>query len=287
MAMADTAAPEDAPAHDTVQERYKKAFFKGLGTLLPTVLTAYIVFATYDFISQNVASPLNAALKSQLRATQAGREFSVRFFELDPVLLGAGHEQELAGAVDAAFPSWFGFALAILITFVVGFFFASFLGNRIWAALEAWFVKLPLIRAIYPSAKQITEFFIKEEKKDQHTFTSVVCVEYPRKGQWSIGFVTGEGLADITKVAGKKFVNVFIPHAPTPITGYIIFAAEDEVHPIDMTIDEGFKFYITGGVVIPPRQMQGRQRERWVADEAARAASGEGGAVVEAAPGRR
>jgi uncharacterized membrane protein len=55
------------------------------------------------------------------------------------------------------------------------------------------------------------------------------------------------------------------------VTGYIIFCAEDEVFPIDMTIDEGFRFYITGGVVIPPRQMQGKQRERYMADEAAKA----------------
>ncbi len=182
--------------------------------------------------------------------------------------MSPGHEAEFAAALEREFPSWFGFAAAIVLCFVVGFFFASFIGNRVWALLEGWFVRLPLIRAIYPSAKQITEFFIKEEKKDASTFTSVVCVEYPRKGQWSIGFVTGEGLSDITRIAGKKFVNVFIPHAPTPITGYIIFCAEDEVHPIDMTIDEGFRFYITGGVVIPPRQMQGKQREAYLASGA-------------------
>lgn len=264
-----TAKP--AAAGESIQERYKKAFLKGLATLLPTVLTAYILLATYDFIASHIATPINNAIKSQLRASEPGRELAVRFLHLDPTLLSTGHERELAEALEGAYPSWFGFAAAVMVCFIVGFFFASFIGNRVWGALEGWFVKLPLIRAIYPSAKQITEFFIKEEKKDSKTFTSVVCVEYPRKGQWSIGFVTGEGLADVTRIAGKKFVNVFIPHAPTPITGYIIFSAEDEVHPIDMTIDEGFRFYITGGVVIPPRQMQGKQREQYLADEAAKA----------------
>ena len=274
-----TAAPPKPP--ESIQDRYKKAFLKGLATLLPTVLTAYILLATYDFIGGHIALPLNAAIKSQLKATEPGREFAIRFLHLEPTLLSPGQEREFAEAVDREFPSWFGFAAAVMLCFIVGFFFASFLGNRLWALVEGWFVKLPLIRAIYPSAKQITEFFIKEEKKDKSTFTSVVCVEYPRLGQWSIGFVMGEGLTDVSKWAGKKYVNVFIPHAPTPVTGYIIFCAEEEVHAIDMTIDEGFRFYITGGVVIPPRQMQGRQREHYLQEEAERAVAltGEGRAA--------
>jgi uncharacterized membrane protein len=274
--MSAVGAPVTSTAGDSIRERYKRAFLKGVATLLPTVLTAYVLLATYDFISGHIARPLNSALKSQLAVTEAGREFAVRFLRLDPTLLSPGEEQKFTAELDRTFPSWFGFAAAIMLCFLVGFFFASFVGNRIWGALEGWFVRLPLIRAIYPSAKQITEFFIKEEKKDASTFTSVVCVEYPRKGQWSIGFVTGEGLSDVTCIAGKKYVNVFIPHAPTPITGYIIFSAEDEVHPIDMTIDEGFRFYITGGVVIPPRQMQGKQRERYLLEEAAKALPGDG-----------
>lgn len=238
----------------TIKQRYKAAFLKGVATLLPTILTIYILLWTWHFVDENIAAPINGAIKAQLRATAAGRETAVRLLDLDPELLRAGREHELAAAVDEAFPSWLGIVAAVVLCFIVGFFIASFVGRRAWAALEGWFVRLPVIRAIYPSAKQITEFFIKHEEASARQFSRVCFVPFPTLDQWSIGFVMSEGFRDVDEKLGKKFVNVFVPMAPTPVTGFVLLVPEENVHPIDMSVDEAFKFYITGGLVVPAKQ---------------------------------
>lgn len=244
--------PEATPA--TIRERYKSAFLKGAATLLPTILTVYILLATWNFIDHNIAAPLNAAIKGQLKATAAGRESAVRLLDLDPELLRPGREAEFAAAVDRAFPAWVGIVVAVVICFAVGFFIASFVGRRAWAALERWFVKLPVIRAIYPSAKQITEFFIKHEEGADRNFSRVCFVPFPTPDQWAIGFVMSEGFREVDEKLGKRFLNVFIPWAPTPVTGLVLLIPEDQVHAIDMSVDDAFKFYLTGGLVVPPKQ---------------------------------
>jgi uncharacterized membrane protein len=245
-------ALERSPA--SIRDRYKSAFLKGAATLLPAILTVYILLATWNFVSQNVAEPLNGAIKAQLKATSAGRETAIRVLDLNPELLRPGREAEFAEAVDRAFPSWLGIAVAVVGCFGVGFFIASFVGRRAWAALERWFVKLPVIRAIYPSAKQITEFFIKHEESASRSFSRVCFVPFPTPDQWAIGFVMSQGFREVDEKLGRRFLNVFIPWAPTPVTGLVLLIPEDQVHAIDMSVDDAFKFYLTGGLVVPPKQ---------------------------------
>jgi len=80
-----------------------------------------------------------------------------------------------------------------------------------------------------------------------------VAVEYPRKGIWSIGFVTGSGLRKITANVQKEFLTVLIPNSPTPVTGYVIIVPKEQTIALEMTIEEAFRFAISAGVVVPDR----------------------------------
>lgn len=236
---------------DSIRERYKSAFFKGLAAILPTVLTVYILLATYNFVDQNVAVPINNAIKAQLK-TEAGREIAVRSLKIDPELLHERQAKAFERAVEEKFPDWVGFAFAIFICFFVGFFIASFLGKRIWSAVERWFMRMPVVRAIYPSAKQITEFFIKDETKGQQ-FSRVGFVPFPTEGQWSLGFVMAEGFQTMDRHVGARLQSVFVPMAPTPVTGFVVLVPEEKIVAVDMSVDEAFRYYVTAGLVIPDR----------------------------------
>jgi uncharacterized membrane protein len=258
MPTAAAPAPPEPPAPaPTIKERYKTAFLKGVATLLPAILTVYILLWTWSFVDQNIAAPINGAIKTQLTATAAGSEIAIRVLDLDPELLRPGREAEFRAAVDHAFPAWVGIVAAVVSCFLVGFFIASFVGRRAWAALEGWFVRLPVIRAIYPSAKQITEFFIKHEEGASRNFSRVCYVPFPTPDQWAIGFVMSEGFREVDEALGRRFVTVFIPWAPTPVTGLVLLVPEEQVHAIDMSVDDAFKYYLTGGLVVPEKQAVG------------------------------
>lgn len=234
-----------------IRERYKSAFLKGLATILPTVLTVYILLFTYNFVDENIATPLNAAIRTQLK-TGPGREIAVRLLHVDPTLLEEGAQKEFSAAVDESYPTWVGFVGAIVICLVVGFFIASFLGRRVWAVIEGSFMKMPVVKAIYPSAKQITEFFIKDDTSKSQ-FSRVGFVPFPQEGCWSVGFVMADGYHELDRLHARRHLSVFVPMAPTPVTGFVVLVPEDRFHAVDMSVDEAFKYYVTAGMVVPER----------------------------------
>ena len=179
----------------------------------------------------------------------------MRLLDLDPGLLRPENTDAFERALDEHFPGWIGLVAAIVLCFGVGFFIASFVGRRLWALLEQWLLKLPVIRAIYPSAKQITSFFIQQEADKAQRFSRVCIVPFPGAGQWSIGFVMSDGIAAVDALAGGRHLTVFVPMSPTPVTGFVIQVPEAQVHPIDLSVDEAFKYYLTAGLAIPPRHV--------------------------------
>jgi uncharacterized membrane protein len=266
--------PEVTPA--SIRARYRNAFLAGLATLLPTILTVYVLLWTYSFMDANVATPINNAIKSQMQATATGRQVAVRLLDLDPELLRAGSAAELQRALDEAFPGWIGIVAAIVLCFGVGFFIASFVGRRLWGLAEAWLLKVPVIRAIYPSAKQITGFFIQQDDEKSERFSRVCFVPFPAAGQWSVGFVMSDGLAAVDDAIGKRHLSVFVPMSPTPVTGFIVLVPEEQIHPIDLSVDEAFKYYVTAGLAVPARHVVGAPAVQGAAGGAPPAASPEG-----------
>jgi uncharacterized membrane protein len=104
---------------------------------------------------------------------------------------------------------------------------------------------LPLIQNIYPALKQII-LFISAQK--EFGFKKVVLVEYPSAGIWSIGFLTNEGFEKINKATNREMVSVFVPTAPGPLTGNVIFVAKEEIKFPDMSIEAALNIIISGGV---------------------------------------
>jgi len=153
---------------------------------------------------------------------------------------------------EIVFTKWklqlLGFVIGILLVYFVGFFLASFIGRNSWRAVEGLLHRVPVIKAIYPHVKQVTDFLLSERNVE---FSGVVAVQYPRKGIWSLALSTGRPLKKVKEKTGQDLVTVFVPSSPTPFTGYVIQVPREDVIELDMTIDEGLRFTISGGVIKP------------------------------------
>lgn len=148
-----------------------------------------------------------------------------------------------------------GLIVAIILIYMVGVLVSGFIGRRMHKRGEELIAQVPLIRRIYPSVKQVTDFFFGQEGADAMKFNRVVAVEYPRKGIWSVGLVTGDTMRDIESSAGEPCLTVFIPSSPTPFTGYVITVPKKEAVDLPVSIEEALKFAVSLGVLVPPRQM--------------------------------
>lgn len=143
-------------------------------------------------------------------------------------------------------------AVLLLALYFTGKFLAGGLGRMIWNASERHVMqRLPIIRNVYGSVKQVTDFLLNEQEIQ---FTRVVAVEYPRKGMWSLGFVTSESMLDIKDKAGEPVVTILIPTSPMPATGFTINAKKSETIELNITLDQAFQFIVSCGVVVPPQQ---------------------------------
>ena len=128
---------------------------------------------------------------------------------------------------------------------------ASVVGKALWKVIERFIMNTPFLGKVYPYMKQVTDFVLKQAKQDKLKFSKVVAAEYPRKGIWSLGLVTGSGLSKVTDTAKRDLLTVFIPTSPTPFTGFIIMIPRKQTIEMDLSIEEVFRFTISGGVITP------------------------------------
>ena len=134
----------------------------------------------------------------------------------------------------------------IFITFIGGLSL-SFIGKKIFQIINDLLKKIPILRTIYSAIGQMTETFTQNKGKKK----SVVLVEYPRKGNWAVGFATKENTGEITKKTNKKLINVFVPTTPNPTSGFLLMFPKDEVKYLDMTFEEASKFIVSAGTSNP------------------------------------
>lgn len=147
-------------------------------------------------------------------------------------------------------------ALFIGLLYIFGKLFAMGMGRMLWNYIEGLVNRLPIIRNVYSSVKQVTDFAFNESEIQ---FTRVVAVEYPRRGIWSMGFVTGEGMATVCEAAGEPVINVLMPTSPMPATGFTIAIPKSQAIDLNITVDQAIQFCVSCGVVVPPHQ-QARNR---------------------------
>lgn len=175
------------------------------------------------------------------------------------------HAEELRNRAlwDLAFRKYklnlLGFLIAIILVYFMGYFLASFIGRTSWRAAEGLLYRIPLIRAIYPHVKQVTDFLLSERQVE---FSGVVAVQYPRKGIWSLGLSTGAPIGRVQEESADELVTVFIPSSPTPVTGYVVQVPRADTIKLSISVDEALRFTISGGVIKPGALIPGAPPDR-------------------------
>lgn len=214
----------------------KSYFFRGLAVLLPTIVTIWIFVWGYQFIQNRIGIHINRGLVRLILHFQGNSGISKE--ELTKILVNG------TGSVV-------GFFVALVAVFIVGVILASVVGRTLWRMIEKFIMNTPVLSKVYPYVKQITDFLFAQEEREKVAFSRVVAVEYPRKGIWSLGLVTGSGLTKVTDNVRKEFVTILIPTSPTPFTGFVIMVPRKQTIDLDMTIEEAFRFTVSGGVITP------------------------------------
>ena len=138
-----------------------------------------------------------------------------------------------------------GFAITIVLVYVVGVLTDNVFIRRGIRFFESQLARVPVFRYFYTGVKNLLERFSKSSKGGG--FTQVVMIEFPSKGMWAMGFVTGE----ILNTAGEKLLSVFVPHSPTPTTGFIEIVNEQAVVKLDISIEDALKMILSAGASSP------------------------------------
>jgi len=223
---------------------FKRFFLRGLAAVLPTLLTLMVIVYVFKFVNTYIGQYINTGVLAVFKQFYA---------ESDPST-GVGMTGENIETIWHKYFWWVGLFLAVVAIYIFGRFVASYIGRFIWRFAERAIRSLPLIGGIYPHIKQVTDFALSERKLE---FSRVVAVEYPRKGVWSVGLVTGGGMRMLQEVSDSTLLTVFIPSSPTPFTGYTITVRREEVIDLAMSIDDALRFTISGGVIMPSNQQLG------------------------------
>jgi len=140
-----------------------------------------------------------------------------------------------------------GAVMTAVIVFVTGMIVTNLFGMQLFNIGERILQRIPLVRSIYASVKQVTESMFSSGK----SFRKVVLVEYPRKGMWSLAFQTGTGAEEVRDKTGRDVTNVFIPTTPNPTSGFFLMVPREDVIELDMSVDDGLKMLLSVGVVVP------------------------------------
>ncbi len=191
----------------------RRIFFTGLAALIPLVITVYVIAGFFTFADGILGKYINGYLYDN---------FGYRIPGL-------------------------GIILSILTIFLVGLIL-KLSRMRIARGLERLLLRIPLVKSVYSPVKRIVDFLFLQQPA---RFRGVVLVEYPRKGIYSIGFITNDNPVQFSRKVEKKLYNIFIPSSPSPLTGFTIIVPEEEIVFLDMTIEEAIKIVVSGGMIGP------------------------------------
>jgi uncharacterized membrane protein len=181
-----------------------------------------------------------------------------------PIMITVWVVRFLSGILDTSLlllpPSWrpeavfgtyipgLGLILSLLILVLTGLVMKNLFGVQIVAGLESLVRRIPVVGAIYGGAKTFSETVLTDKGR---SFKQVVMVEFPRKGAYSIGFITAHELEEAQAKTEQVVTCVFVPTTPNPTTGFLVLVPREEVVHMDMTVDDAFKMLLTLGVVVP------------------------------------
>jgi uncharacterized membrane protein len=136
---------------------------------------------------------------------------------------------------------------------LIGGLATNFLGSRLLALFERLLLRIPLVRTIYTSAKQLLEAITVGRKG---AFREVVAFEYPRRGIWVLGFVSSTMPGRVLTAGDDEMVNIFLPTTPNPTSGFLLVLPARDVRRLPITVEEGIKMIVSGGLMLPPSMVR-------------------------------
>ena len=280
---------------------FRRAVLRGLGVVLPPLLTIVVLIWAWNTIDGYVLRPIESRVRTAIvwatnttfsevppGAEAVGSEPKLKRFRLEgtvyvpdptgrrflPEYVVKYVDEHIADSLDPFSPapasanaywhryiqmSWMPRKFVVPVFLVVFLTVLYFLGRLFTFGIGRWFVRafdsailrIPIVNKVYGGVKQVTDFAFNEREIE---FNRVVAIEYPRKGIWSLGFVTGNSMREISEFAGEPMLSVLMPTSPMPMTGFTVTVKKSEARDIDITIDEAIQFIVSCGVVIPPQQ---------------------------------
>lgn len=214
---------------------FRRALLTGILIILPLIVTVWL-FALILGPVQRFVTPVVMGL--------------INWTGLSPLL-------DLPGAGVAA--GVIGLVLTVAVVYLVGLLGGNFIGRRVVKKMDDLALSIPLVKSVYGSARQLIETFYSSAGR---TFESVVLIEYPRKGIYTVALMTAPTEGELqTRTVGDT-VNVFVPTTPNPTSGVLVLANRDELIFLDMSVEEALRFVVSGGIVAPQRGREDPQRGR-------------------------
>ncbi|MFT3801389.1 MAG: DUF502 domain-containing protein [Burkholderiaceae bacterium] len=141
-----------------------------------------------------------------------------------------------------------GVVLTVVVVFVTGLLTRNLIGQRLLAFWEAMLGRIPIVRSIYSSVKQVSDTILSPNGQ---AFRKALLVQYPRAGSWTIGFQTGAPAAEIRRLIDVDMVSVYVPTTPNPTSGFFLMLPRTDVIELAMSVDEALKYVVSMGVVTP------------------------------------
>lgn len=278
----DEPSPAVSPSTGTT---FRRAILHGLGIVMPPLLTILLFVWAWNTTENYVLSPLESGIRNVLVwkiqeiedskpigkdfvADPTGKKFLPRYVVgyVDQNLHRLGPYEPVPQTAIAYWHRYvqlvylprtvvvpFFLLMFLILLYFLGRMFANGIGRFFVRAMDRFIGRVPVVSNVYSSVKQVTDFVFSERDIE---FNRVVAVEYPRKGIWSIGFVTGQSMADISAAANEPVLSVLMPTSPMPVTGFTITVRKSEAVDLDLTIDQAIQFIVSCGVVVPAKQQQ-------------------------------
>lgn len=216
-------------------EDFRRFFISGMAAVLPTLITLWVLVKLWDFLWDALGQHIIFGLG----------------------LFWVGMNDEPYGVVGRFWSDHrilervVGVLLAILLVYIAGVLVGNFIGRTFYRLGERAAMRVPLVRAVYPAVKQVTDFVLNPKHGNQFASSRVVAVQPHTQNIWSVGLVTGGDIKPLSDVTGEEMLTVFVPSTPTAFSGYMLVVPRKNVVELPLSVEEAMRLLISGGVIVP------------------------------------
>ncbi|MBD7961685.1 MAG: DUF502 domain-containing protein [Comamonas sp.] len=143
----------------------------------------------------------------------------------------------------------FGVLLTLVVLLSIGAIASNFVGRKLVSWGDALITRIPVVRSIYSSVKQVSDTVFSDSG---NAFRTAVLVQWPREGVWTVAFITGSPAGEVARYLRDEYVSVFVPTTPNPTGGYFVMMRKSDCVELEMSVEAALKYIVSMGVVAPP-----------------------------------